>query len=111
MNPDATMNEKKGKYQGLNRFECREKLVQELKDKGLLLGIEKITHSVGHSERSDAIVEPYLSKQWFVKMDVLAKNALKNQYNQNTKVNFFPERFEKTLNHWLEISHDWCISR
>ena len=111
MNPDATMNEKTGKYQGLNRFECREKLVEDLKEQGLLLGIEKITHSVGHSERSDAIVEPYLSKQWFVKMDVLAKNALKNQYNQNTKVNFFPERFEKTLNHWLEISHDWCISR
>ena len=111
MNEDATMNEKTGKYQGLNRFECREKLVEELKQKGLLLGIEKITHSVGHSERSDAIVEPYLSKQWFVKMDVLAKNALKNQKNTNTKVNFFPERFEKTLNHWLEISHDWCISR
>ena len=111
MNPNATMNEKTGKYQGLNRFECRERLVEDLKEQGLLLGIEKITHSVGHSERSDAIVEPYLSKQWFVKMDVLAKNALKNQYNQNTKVNFFPERFEKTLNHWLEISHDWCISR
>ena len=111
MNPDATMNEKTGLYQGLNRFECREKLVEDLKEKGLLLGIEKITHSVGHSERSDAIVEPYLSKQWFVKMDVLAKNALKNQKNTETKVNFFPERFEKTLNHWLEISHDWCISR
>ena len=111
MNPDATMNEKTGKYQGLNRFECREKLVQDLSNEGLLLGIEKITHSVGHSERSDAIVEPYLSKQWFVKMDVLAKQALKNQKNIETKVNFFPERFEKTLNHWLEISHDWCISR
>lgn len=111
MNPDATMNEKTGKYQGLNRFECREKLVEDLKEQGLLLGVEKITHSVGHSERSDAIVEPYLSKQWFVKMDVLAKQALKNQKNSETKVNFFPERFEKTLNHWLEISHDWCISR
>ena len=111
MNPDATMNEKTGKYQGLNRFECREKLLEELNEKGLLLGVEKITHSVGHSERSDAIVEPYLSKQWFVKMDVLAKNALKNQHDQNKKVNFYPERFEKTLNHWLEISHDWCISR
>ena len=111
MNPDATMNEKTGKYQGLNRFECREKLIEELNEKGLLLGVEKITHSVGHSERSDAIVEPYLSKQWFVKMDVLAKNALKNQHDQNKKVNFYPERFEKTLNHWLEISHDWCISR
>ena len=111
MNPDATMNEKTGKYKGLNRFECREKLIEELNEKGLLIGIEKITHSVGHSERSDAIVEPYLSKQWFVKMDILAKNALKNQFNQNKKVNFFPQRFEKTLNHWLEISHDWCISR
>ena len=111
MNPDATMNEKTGKYQGLNRFECREKLVDELKEKGLLIGIEKINHSVGHSERSDAIVEPYLSKQWFVKMDVLAKNALENQHTQDKKVNFYPERFEKTLNHWLEISHDWCISR
>ena len=111
MNEDATMNEKTGKYQGLNRFECREKLVEELKQKGLLLGIEKIKHSVGHSERSDAIVEPYLSKQWFVKMDVLAQNALKNQKNIDTKVSLFPERFEKTLNHWLEISHDWCISR
>ncbi len=111
MNPDATMNEKTGKYQGLNRFECREKLVEDLDNQGLLIGIEKITHSVGHSERSDAIVEPYLSKQWFVKMDVLAAQALKNQKNTETKVNFFPERFEKTLNHWLEISHDWCISR
>ena len=111
MNPDATMNEKTGKYKGLNRFECREKLIEELNEKGLLIGIEKITHSVGHSERSDAIVEPYLSKQWFVKMDILAKNALKNQFNQNKKVNFFPQRFEKTLNHWLEISYDWCISR
>ena len=111
MNPDATMNEKTGKYQGLNRFECREKLVEELKEKGLLIGVEKITHSVGHSERSDAIVEPYLSNQWFVKMDVLAKNALENQHKQDKKVNFYPERFEKTLNHWLEISHDWCISR
>ena len=111
MNEDATMNEKTGKYQGLNRFECREKLIEELNEKGLLIGVEKITHSVGHSERSDAIVEPYLSKQWFVKMDILAKNALKNQLDQTKKVKLLPERFEKTLNHWLEISHDWCISR
>lgn len=111
MNQDATMNENAGKYQGLNRFECREKLLEELKEKDLLIKEEKIIHSVGHSERSDAIVEPYLSKQWFVKMDVLAQNALKNQKDKNKKVKFYPERFEKTLNHWLEISHDWCISR
>ena len=111
MNQDATMNENAGKYQGLNRFECREKLLEELKEKDLLIKEEKIIHSVGHSERSDAIVEPYLSKQWFVKMDVLAQNALKNQKDKDKKVKFYPERFEKTLNHWLEISHDWCISR
>ena len=109
MNKDATMNENAGKYQGLNRFECREKLLEELKEKDLLIKEEKIIHSVGHSERSDAIVEPYLSKQWFVKMDVLAQNALKNQKDKYKKVKFYPERFEKTLNHWLEISHDWCI--
>ena len=111
MNQDATMNENASKYQGLNRFECREKLLEELKEKDLLIKEEKIIHSVGHSERSDAIVEPYLSKQWFVKMDVLAQNALKNQKDKDKKVKFYPERFEKTLNHWLEISHDWCISR
>ena len=111
MNEDATMNEKTGKYQGLDRYECRKQLIEDLQDKDLLINIEKITHSVGHSERSDAIVEPYLSKQWFVKMDVLAKNARENQNNKETKVNFYPKRYEKTLNHWLEISHDWCISR
>ena len=111
MNPDATMNEKTGKYEGLNRFECRDKLVEELKEKGLLIKIEEITHSVGHSERSNAVIEPLLSKQWFVKMDELAKNALKNQDNKDTRINLYPKRFEKTLNHWFEISHDWCISR
>ena len=111
MNPDATMNEKCGKYQSMNRYECREKLVEDLKEADLLISVEKITHSVGHSERSDAVVEPYLSKQWFVKMDELAKNALDNQLNDETKVHLYPERFEKLLNHWLEITHDWCISR
>ena len=111
MNPDATMNEKCGKYQSMNRYECREKLVEDLKEQDLLIDIEKITHSVGHSERSDAVVEPYLSKQWFVKMDMLAKRALNNQLNNKTKVSLHPERFEKLLNHWLEITHDWCISR
>ncbi len=111
MNPDATMNENAGKYKGLNRFECREKLLEELKEKDLLIEVENIIHSVGHSERSNTIVEPYLSKQWFVRMDKLAKKALEIQKNENTKVKFYPERFEKVLNHWLEISHDWCISR
>ena len=111
MNKDATMNEKCGKYQGLNRFECREALVKDLKELGLLINIEEIIHSVGHSERSKAIVEPYLSKQWFVKMRPLADRVLENQKNKEKKVNFVPERYEKTMTHWMEITYDWCISR
>ena len=111
MNEDATMNENALGYTGLTREECREKLLQDLKDKGLLLQVEEMTHSVGHSERTGVMVEPYLSKQWFVKMGDLAKNVLENQKNKETKVNFVPPRFEKILNHWMEISYDWCISR
>ncbi len=111
MNPDATMNENALHYKGMDRFECREKLILELKEKDLLIKIEPMIHSVGHSERSDAIVEPYLSKQWFVKMRPLADRVLENQKNKNTKVNFIPERYEKTMNHWMEITYDWCISR
>ena len=111
MNKNATMNEKCGKYEGLNRFECREKLVEDLKKENLLLEIEEITHSVGHSERSNAIVEPYLSKQWFVKMRPLADRVLETQKKKDEKVNFFPERYEKTMKHWMEITYDWCISR
>lgn len=111
INPDATMNENAYAYQGMNRFECRKKLVQDLKNANLLIKIEPIIHSVGHSERSDAIVEPYLSKQWFVKMRPLADRVLENQKNKETKVNFIPERYEKTMNHWMEITYDWCISR
>ena len=111
MNPDATMNENALKYCGMDRFECREALVKDLKEMGILISIEKMTHSVGHSERTDVMVEPYLSKQWFVKMRPLADAVLKNQKNPETKVNFVPERFEKIMNHWMEITYDWCISR
>ena len=111
MNPDATMNENAGKYAGMDRYDCREALLKDLKEQDILIKIEPITHSVGHSERTDVMVEPYLSKQWFVKMDVLAKQVLDNQKNKDTKVNFVPERFEKILNHWMEDCHDWCISR
>jgi len=111
MNPDATMNENAFKYQGLTREECREKLLEDLKKEDLLISIEPMTHSVGHSERSDAVVEPYLSKQWFVKMRPLADRVLENQKDKDNKVNFVPERYEKTMNHWMEITYDWCISR
>jgi len=111
MNEDATMNENAGIYNGLDRFECREKLLEDLKTQDLLIKIEKMTHSVGHSERTGVMVEPYLSKQWFVDMKKLSSQVLENQKNKDTKVNFVPERFEKILNHWMEDCHDWCISR
>ncbi len=111
MNEDATMNELTGKYCGLTREECRKKLVNDLKEAGLLIKIEKMTHSVGHSERTDAVVEPYLSKQWFVKMDEMANDLLSFQKDAKRKINFFPKNFEKILKHWMENCHDWCISR
>ena len=111
INPDGTMNENAFKYNGLDRFECRKQLVEDLEKEGLLIKIEKITHAVGHSERTDVMIEPYLSKQWFVKMRPLADAVLENQKNKNTKVNFVPTRFEKIMNHWMEITYDWCISR
>ena len=111
MNDDATMNENAGIYKGLDRFECRKKLVEDLKEQDLLISIEKITHNVGHSERTGVMVEPYLSKQWFVDMKKLSKQVLDNQKNKDNKVNFVPERFEKILINWMEDCHDWCISR
>lgn len=110
MNDDGTMNEMAHKYQGMDRFACREALVADFKADGVVDHIEKHMHQVGHSERSNAIVEPYLSKQWFVKMEPLAKAALENQL-KDSKVNFVPERFEKTFNQWMENIEDWCISR
>ena len=111
MNPDATMNENAGKYQGMDRFACREALVKDLQEAGLLIKIKKIMHSVGHSERTGVMVEPYLSKQWFVKMRPLADAVLANQKKKDKKVNFVPARFEKIMNHWMTITYDWCISR
>lgn len=111
INPDGTMNENALVYNGLDRFLCRKKLVEDLKNDGLLISVEEITHSVGHSERTGVMVEPYLSKQWFVKMRPLADRVLENQKDKDSKVNFVPERFEKIMNHWMEITYDWCISR
>lgn len=111
MHPNATMNENACHYVGMDRYECRKKLLEELQQKELLIRIEEMTHTVGHSERSDAVIEPYLSKQWFVKMRPLADRVLENQKNEKTKVHFVPERYEKVMNHWMEITYDWCISR
>ncbi len=106
MNDDGTMNELAGKYEGFDRFACREALLNDLKELGLYVKKESILHSVGHSERTGVIVEPRLSKQWFVKMDVLAKQVLENQ-----EYRFIPDRFKQTLEHWLTNIQDWCISR
>jgi valyl-tRNA synthetase len=106
MNEDGTMNDLAHKYSGLDRFECRKQVVKDLEELKLLEKIEKIKHSVGHSERTNVIVEPRLSKQWFVKMDELAKNAL-----EKSEVEFIPERFSKTFTNWMEGIEDWCISR
>lgn len=111
INPDGTMNENALEFKGLDRFIAREKLIEKLKEEDLLISIEEITHNVGHSERSRVMIEPYLSKQWFVKMRPLADRVLENQKNKDTKVNFVPTRYEKIMNHWMEITYDWCISR
>ncbi|UZJ80405.1 valine--tRNA ligase [Fictibacillus sp. KU28468] len=110
MDEGGKMNENAGKYQGMDRFECRKQIVQDLEDAGVLFKIEDHMHSVGHSERSGAVVEPYLSTQWFVKMKPLAEKAIELQKTED-KVNFVPERFEKTYLHWIENIRDWCISR
>ncbi|MGG3798295.1 valine--tRNA ligase [Metabacillus fastidiosus] len=110
MNEDGTMNDNAGEYKGLDRFDCRKKIVKDLQDQGILFEIEEHLHSVGHSERSGAVVEPYLSTQWFVKMQPLADEAVALQ-NKEEKVHFVPDRFEKTYLHWMENIRDWCISR
>ena len=111
INPDGTMNELCGEFNGMDRFECRKALVKWLEDNDLLLEVEEITHSVGHSERTEVMIEPYLSRQWFVKMRPLADRVLDTQKDKERKVNFVPTRYEKTMNHWMEITYDWCISR
>ncbi|MGX7596084.1 valine--tRNA ligase [Planococcus plakortidis] len=110
MHEDGSMNENAGKYEGMDRFECRKAIIKDLQDMDVLFKIEEHLHSVGHSERSGAVVEPYLSTQWFVDMQPLAKKAVDSQKSEDG-VNFVPDRFEKTYLHWMENIRDWCISR
>ncbi|AVK60770.1 valine--tRNA ligase [Lactobacillus sp. CBA3605] len=110
MNEDASMNENAGKYVGMDRFEARKAMVKDLEAQDLMLKIDPIVHSVGHSERTGVQVEARLSTQWFVKMQPLAEQALKNQKTAD-KVDFVPDRFEETFNQWMENVHDWVISR
>lgn len=110
MNTDGSINALGGKYEGMDRFECRKQLIADLKESGELVKVERHMHQVGHSERSGAIVEPYLSTQWFVKMAPLAEQALNNQQTED-RLEFVPNRFENTFSRWMENIHDWTISR
>ncbi len=109
LNGDGTINENGGKYNGLDRYEARRKIVEDLEKEGYLVKIKEHDHSVGHCERCKTTVEPLISKQWFVKMEPLAKPAL-DAYKEG-KLKFIPERFGKIYVHWLENIKDWCISR
>ncbi|MCM8783371.1 MAG: valine--tRNA ligase [Candidatus Omnitrophica bacterium] len=109
MNPDGTMNENAGKFRNLDRFDCRHKVVDELRELGFLEKIESYTHAVGHCYRCNTIIEPYLSLQWFVKMKPLAKPAI--QVVKKGKIKFFPPRWTKIYLSWMENIQDWCISR
>ena len=109
MNDDGTMNENAGKYKGMDRYDARKAIVDDLKECGALVKIEPHTHNVGHCYRCHSTVEPIVSKQWFVKMEGLAKPAIEAVKNKSIK--FTPKRFTKTYYNWMENIKDWCISR
>ncbi|MBQ5926611.1 MAG: valine--tRNA ligase [Clostridia bacterium] len=109
MNDDGSMNELAGKYAGLDRYDARKQIVEDLKACGALVKIEPHNHNVGHCYRCHSTVEPIVSKQWFVKMEPLAKPAI--QAVMKNRVRFVPERFSKIYYNWMENVRDWCISR
>ncbi|MGA0370145.1 MAG: valine--tRNA ligase, partial [Kiritimatiellia bacterium] len=109
MNPDGTMNENAGVYEGMDRFDCRKKLLEDLEAAGLMEKIEDHVHQVGHCYRSKTVIEPRLSLQWFVKMAPLAKRAKKAV--EEGQVKFVPERWNKVYMNWMDNIRDWCISR
>lgn len=109
MNDDGTMNDRAGAYEGLDRYVARKKVVEDLEAGGYLVKIEPHSHNVGHCYRCHSTVEPIVSKQWFVKMEPLAKPAIAAA--MKNKVRFVPERFSKTYYNWMENVRDWCISR
>ena len=109
MDDSGIMNENAGKYQGLTRDECRQKIVEDLKEQGFLVKIEPYKHNVGECYRCKNVVEPMVSKQWFVSMKPLAKPAIKAV--KSKRIEFIPTRFEKIYFNWMENVKDWCISR
>ena len=109
MNDNGTISDAAGHYVGLDRFECRKQIVADLETAGYLVKTEEMVNKVGFSERSDAVVEPRLSLQWFVDMKDLSKPALDNVMNDN--IRFFPPKFKNSYRNWMENIKDWCISR
>ena len=109
INLDGTMNENAGKYCGMKSLDCRDKLVKELTSLNLMEKIENYSHNVGHCQRCHSALEPIVTKQWYVKMDGLAKKAIEKVKDGTIK--FHPKRFEKIYFHWMENIKDWCISR
>ena len=108
-NDNGTLNEKGGKYAGMDRFACRKAIMKDLEEAGMVEKVEDYVNKVGHSERTDAVIEPKLSSQWFMKMESIAKKAL--EVVENGTIQFHPEKFKNTYRHWLENIKDWCISR
>lgn len=109
INLDATMNAEAGPYDGMERFECREAIVRDLEQAGLIEKIEPHTHAIGHCQRSRTVVEPLVSKQWFVRMEPLAEQAL--AVVKDGRIRFTPAHYERIYEHWMENIRDWCISR
>lgn len=109
INPDGTMAADTGKYAGMDRYECRKALVEDLKEQGYLVRIDEHVHAVGHCQRCRTVVEPLVSKQWFVRMRPLAEPAI--EAVTSGRIQFVPERFTKIYINWLENIRDWCISR
>ncbi|GKX66065.1 valine--tRNA ligase [Inconstantimicrobium mannanitabidum] len=109
MDDSGVINDLGGKYKGLERYEARKQIVEDLKAEGLLVKIKPHTHNVGTHDRCGTVIEPIISKQWYVKMESLAKPAIDAVKNKKTK--FIPERFDKTYFNWMENIQDWCVSR
>jgi valyl-tRNA synthetase len=109
LNPDGTISAAAGAYVGMDRFACRKQIIKDLTELGQVEKVEEIKNKVGHSERTDAVIEPKLSMQWFLKMDKVSKPALEAVMNGDVKL--IPEKFINTYKHWMENVHDWCISR
>ena len=109
MNRDGSMNENAGKYDGLDRFVARDRIVEDLEKAGLLEAMNEHQHSVGHCDRCTDVIEPLVSNQWYVKMEPLAKPAI--EAVENGSIQLVPERFSKVYFNWMYNIRDWCISR